>query len=146
MVFPGEECRCGLPDPEVPWEHIVALVAARSSGRCEARTPDCLTSPPRFMIGLLPHSMHHRRPREMGGSKRVDTNTAANIMSLCGTGTTGCHGWVERHREAAKQRGLLVPQRMDPAIVPVVLASGRRVLLDPFLPSYVTAPDGPYLV
>jgi hypothetical protein len=73
-----------------------------------------------------PHSFHHRRPRGMGGSTAADTNTPANVLLLCGTGTTGCHGDVESQRQLAYAHGWLVPQGTDPATVPVDVASFTR--------------------
>lgn len=35
-------------------------------------------------------------------------STAANGLLLCGTGTTGCHGWVESNRSEARAQGFLV--------------------------------------
>lgn len=63
------------------------------------------------------YSIHHRRPRGMGGSRRRDANSPANLVVLCGSGTTGCHGLVESHRDEARARGLLVPQGVDPSTV-----------------------------
>lgn len=53
-------------------------------------------------------SIHHRYPRGMGGSSNPEINSTANLMVLCGTGTTGCHGWVEAHRGQAREDGLLL--------------------------------------
>lgn len=40
--------------------------------------------------------LHHVVPRSLGGD-----DVAANLVALCGSGTTGCHGLVEhRDREA----------------------------------------------
>jgi 5-methylcytosine-specific restriction endonuclease McrA len=37
----------------------------------------------------LPAGLHHIVPRSLGGD-----DVAANLVLLCGTGTTGCHGHV----------------------------------------------------
>lgn len=66
------------------------------------------------------YSLHHRRPRGMGGSSSPLTNLAANALTLCGTGTTGCHGWAESHRRQAIRLGLILPQGIDPSMVPVL--------------------------
>jgi 5-methylcytosine-specific restriction protein A len=63
------------------------------------------------------HSYHHRRPRGMGGTKRKDT--AANLVLVCGSGTTGCHGLIESQRTASFATGWLVRQHQDPASVPI---------------------------
>ena len=58
----------------------------------------------------------------MGGSRRAELNTPANIVLICGSGTTGCHGEIESQREAAYADGLLLHDGQDPAVVPVLLA------------------------
>jgi len=54
-------------------------------------------------------SIHHRRPRGAGGTSVAWVNEAANQIILCGSGTTGCHGWIESHRAEARMAGYLVP-------------------------------------
>jgi hypothetical protein len=71
----------------------------------------------------------------MGGTNRPETNGAANLLLLCGSGTTGCHGALEANRAAAYDRGHLLGQTQEPAEVPVWLcrAGGmdhRPALLD----------------
>jgi hypothetical protein len=66
-------------------------------------------------------SVHHRRPRAMGGTHRPETNLASNLLVLCGSGTTGCHGYLESHRTEAKDLGFIVPQYEEPKNVPVKL-------------------------
>ncbi|QZN86929.1 HNH endonuclease [Cellulomonas sp. C5510] len=65
-------------------------------------------------------SVHHRRPRGMGGSRNPAVSAASNALTLCGSGTTGCHGAVESDRDAARRQGYLVPQWRDPVDVPVL--------------------------
>lgn len=59
--------------------------------------------------------MHHRRPRGAGGSRRPETNQAANGLLL----DSACHLWIESNRTAALSDGLLVRQSDTPATVPV---------------------------
>lgn len=75
-------------------------------------------------------SVHHRRARGMGGDKRSTTDRASNAILLCGSGTTGCHGWVEQNRATAIEAGLLVPSTLEPAEIPVTLRYGRVLLHD----------------
>lgn len=79
-------------------------------------------------IYLHGYSIHHRRPRGMGGSKRPETDLPANLLTLCGSGTTGCHGWVERNRGDALSAGFLLRQNQDPEEVPVQTIRGRVLL------------------
>lgn len=64
-------------------------------------------------------SIHHRLPRGMGGSRRDDINSPANLVILCGTGTEKCHGWAESNRTAARALGLLVRFNEIPSQVPI---------------------------
>lgn len=59
------------------------------------------------------YSLHHRCPRRMGGSADLDLNLPSNIVTLCGTGTTGCHGWVESNRAEAEAKGWLLSTIVD---------------------------------
>lgn len=96
-------------------EGVRATVLRRSGGCCER----CGRS-----VVNVPASVHHRRPRGMGGAKTADVHGVANLVLLCGLGTTGCHGEIESHREQAIEHGWLVPRRdpRDPADVPVYIA------------------------
>lgn len=64
-------------------------------------------------------NLHHRTPRGMGGSRDPLSASPANLVTLCGSGTTGCHGWVESHRDQAVTEGWIVLRGTDPATVPV---------------------------
>lgn len=55
-------------------------------------------------------SVHHRRPRGMGGSKDPETNSPKNLLLLCGSGVTGCHGYFESHREEGYESKILLRQ------------------------------------
>lgn len=86
-----------MPADPKPAARIVdpaAVARARLSG------DECVA------CGRPPGSVHHVIPRGEGGD-----DVAANLVLLCGTGTTGCHGahhgnpwypeWIERERTAA---------------------------------------------
>jgi len=74
----------------------------------------------------LAWSLQHRRPRGMGGTKRSDANSPANLIALCGSGTTDCHGHVESYRAEAYTNGWLVSIHADPAKVPCLVAQQSR--------------------
>lgn len=44
-----------------------------------------------------PLTCQHRRARGKGGTSLRAVGDAANGLPLCGSGTTGCHGWAEAH-------------------------------------------------
>lgn len=55
----------------------------------------------------------HRKNRSQGGEWE-----AANGQMLCGSGTTGCHGWKTGHPQSALAQGYAVPGHADPAEYP----------------------------
>lgn len=73
----------------------------------------------------------HRRARGMGGSRWPGINLPSNLLTLCGSGTTGCHGWVEERPSQAKDLGLAVSQHHpNPGAVPVFTWRGWLLLND----------------
>lgn len=66
----------------------------------------------------------------MGGSRDPVTNSPANLLYLCGSGTEGCHGWVESHRSESYADGLLLYRNDDPMEMPVRLRRGTVFLDD----------------
>lgn len=80
------------------------LVNERSHNRCElCGSTETLT-------------FSHRTPKSLGGKW-----AATNGIRACGSGTTGCHGWIEHHPEWAEAGGWRVKPYEDPATVPVYL-------------------------
>lgn len=70
------------------------------------------------------NNAHHR----VNASQR-GRSILSNLLLLCGSGTTGCHGWVTNHPELARQGGWSVRSYMTPRTVVVSLFGGRRVYL-----------------
>lgn len=68
-------------------------------------------------------NLHHRLLRSHGTD-----NSPANLVSICGSGTTGCHGYAHAHPEWARGHGLIVPSWGVPAEVPVDTWRGRILL------------------
>lgn len=84
-------------------------VAQRDAGRC-------------VRCGRPGTNVHHRRPRGMGGrADRAEANRPSLLLTVCGSGTDGCHGWIESNRAEALAAGLLLPTNgdADPRTVPV---------------------------
>jgi hypothetical protein len=106
---------------EVITPRVRKLVLERAEGLCER----CGKKLDSFL-----YSLQHRRARGMGGSRRTNTNTPTNLGALCGSATTGCHGFVESHPRLAADEGWRVPQRKDPADVPVLSWRGWVYLDD----------------
>jgi hypothetical protein len=59
---------------------------------------------------------HHRRVKGHGGSKRADTNQAANSLACCGD----CHRYIHANPQTAYANGWLVKQSHKPSDVPVL--------------------------
>lgn len=55
-------------------------------------------------------SRDHRQERSRQGQTVVE-----NLQLLCGTGTTGCHGWKTQNPAAALEQGYGCPSWADPA-------------------------------
>lgn len=71
--------------------------------------------------GWGPLSTQHRVARGMGGTRWPGINLPSNLLTLCGSGTTQCHGWVEAHPTWAEAHGWSVPRWAQHAVseVPV---------------------------
>lgn len=71
-------------------------------------------------------SRHHRQRRAVG------LHTYSNLILLCGSGTTGCHGWAHANPNKARRDGLIIDANRRPPIetaeVPVLTWQGWRVL------------------
>lgn len=66
----------------------------------------------------------------MGGSRSQATNRPANLLLVCGTGTTECHGWIEAHPAEALARGFRISSSARPALVPYTDSTGREWILN----------------
>ncbi|UXE05210.1 HNH endonuclease [Arthrobacter phage Jamun] len=95
------------------------------------------------------YSLQHRRARGMGGSRRRETDQAANLVLVCGTGTTECHGWIEAQPAQAIARGFRIAAGATPSRVPLMDWTGREWLLqddgtkEPAPPAGLGAPESP---
>ncbi len=75
-------------------------------------------------------SVHHRRARAAGGTKDKSANLPGNLVLLCGSGTTGCHGTLESYRIAAQEAGFIVRHGITkPTNVPILHSVHGLVLL-----------------
>lgn len=72
-------------------------------------------------------SLHHRRLRS---HHFEGTHKPSNLIWLCGSGTTGCHGWVHSHPTEAYEEGYMVHSYDDPVSKPVDYYGRGFVYLD----------------
>jgi hypothetical protein len=98
------------------------LVRARDAGRCQ-------------MCGKWVErqlkSVHHRLNRGRGGSALLER--ASILVTLCGDGFFGCHGWIGREPTEAGKTGWLLPRNnpdIDPTKEPILTYQGWRLLAD----------------
>lgn len=77
------------------------IVDARAGGRCE-----------RCGRAVLVANHHHRLLRSQGL-----LDAPSNLVRLCGSGTTGCHGWVHANPADATLAGYIVRSGGEPARV-----------------------------
>ena len=113
-----------------------ANVVVREDGRCfrcgkqvAIYEPETYRDLP-VVKRIAQFSFHHRKPRGMGGSNSLDINIFPNLIVLCGTGTTGCHGWVEANREQAYKDGLLLHGVMGNPITTPAFSEYRGFWID----------------
>lgn len=78
-----------------------AFVYERSGGRCEASVAGVCEG--------RGTNAHHKQMRGQGGKDDPE-----NLLWVCGSGTTGCHGWIHANPTQAIALGLLVSS-FDPA-------------------------------
>lgn len=104
-----------LVEPEFTLEESRQVALERALWRCEAG----IVCGGVELFGRH-YSVHHRRPRQMGGTRRPETDSPANLLAVCGSGTTGCHGWIESNRTSAYDAGLLLHQAAEPTCEPVL--------------------------
>lgn len=83
----------------------------RSEGICEV----CGSAPAT--------NCHHRKNKSQGGG-----NELSNLMHVCGSGTTGCHGWITENPAKSYRYGLSVRSYGNPAMAQV-FRRGEWVLL-----------------
>jgi hypothetical protein len=82
------------------------------------------------MLDASTFDAHHRRNKGMGGTSRPDRDSLPNLLALDPLVHNGGPRSVHARRQAAQERGLLVPKHVDEVITwPVELWSGRWVLL-----------------
>lgn len=128
------------------WIETRGLLASRCSGRCEARSPQCVA--PGGMLEAGRMSVQHRRAQGAGGTSLDTVHQLSNLLFVCGDGTTGCHGWLETQRRAeAEASGLWIRHAVDsngdpvPAeLYPVRIGGGHWRALDPVAAVYVELP------
>lgn len=61
-------------------------------------------------------NFQHRKNRSQGGLW-----LPSNGLDVCGSGTTGCHGYITEHPAEATEKGWTVQSWAEPAEVPVLI-------------------------
>lgn len=95
-----------------PSRKVRALVLARDGYACCRCGKGC--GP-----GIAEYSLQHRKARGVGGD-----NSLSNLILLCGSATTGCHGHVEARSDPHDlAAGYRLESWQEPALEPVLYAS-----------------------
>lgn len=105
------------------------LVRERSGGICEVCAIAYATN------------FHHRKNRSQGGRW-----TPENGLDVCGSGSTGCHGFITANPKLSYEYGWAVRSRMNPELVAVRLAGRGWTFLDStgaYLPITADRPGPP---
>jgi hypothetical protein len=68
-----------------------AKLYERAENMCEVKMRGCL---------IHANNAHHRKNASQGGSDEL-----SNLLLACGSGVTGCHGWITEHPGEAKRNG-----------------------------------------
>lgn len=95
---------------------VRAIIRDRSGNVCEVQVA---------CDGARAVQIHHRRGRFMGGSKRPETNLPANALNCC----LMCHHHISHNQAQGYEKGWLVSQSADPALIPAFYR-GEWVKLD----------------
>lgn len=75
--------------------------------------------------GMFGNNAHHRKNRSQGGE-----DVLSNLLLLCGSGTTGCHGWITEHPALGYVNGWSVMSTGWPEDIPVLYRDGWVYLDD----------------
>lgn len=73
-------------------------------------------------------SVHHRLARSVGGSTDPRINDLRNLIQLCGSGITGCHGFVHSHPKMSWEHGWII-RSFDELDRPMRSMYGSRIVL-----------------
>lgn len=77
------------------------------------------------ICGMSANNAHHRKNRSQGGPDAL-----SNLILLCGSGVTGCHGHITHFPTTAATYGWTVKSYEDPTTVRVFLGHGWWYLND----------------
>jgi hypothetical protein len=91
------------------------LVYERSGGLCEIAIRG-------VCLGRATNWHHRRRPGRIW--------VPSNGLHLCGSGTTGCHGWVTEHPQLSYPMGWALHSWQDPLWEPAVIRGRSCYLTD----------------
>lgn len=72
-------------------------------------------------------NVHHRKLRSQ--ASKAEVHQHSNLMVACGSGTTGCHGYIHANPAESYAAGWLVRSWEDPTEVPVRYYDGNTYQL-----------------
>ena len=137
MTEPRRAFNSTLPARTIPMRRgqLQAASGKQATGKAASRPRDTGPSPAvrklvlerdgyacvccgRSVIGQ-PYSLQHRKRRSQGGD-----NSASNLVTVLGTGTTACHERIDSRRDPADEaKGYTCRSWQEPAEIPVMVFS-----------------------
>jgi hypothetical protein len=94
----------------------------------DARDECCCVRCGRSLYSVLTFSRHHRRMRSHSFPGLHETS---NVIDVCGSGSTGCHGFIHSHPQFAYSQGWLLHSWDEhPDRIPIHTYRHGWVLLD----------------
>ncbi len=96
-----------------------AIVYERANERCEVRVIG-------FCFGGATNYQHRKNRKHC---TKTELWAPSNGLHVCGSGTTGCHGFIHANPKIAYGKGWMVHSWNTPADVPVMLHDNTPVFL-----------------
>jgi hypothetical protein len=95
----------------------------------DARDEYCCARCGRSLYSVLTFSRHHRMMRS---HPFPGLHLPGNVIDVCGSGSTGCHGYIHAHPAESYAKGWLVRGNANllPTDVPILTARHGWILLD----------------
>jgi hypothetical protein len=106
--------------PAPNWKQLREQLWIRCNGYCEVSG---------IPLDFETFDAHHRRPKQMGGTYRLDTDTLVNLIALDPIVHNGSRNSVHQAPGWSRPRGYLLHGNSQPVNQPLLLSGARWVRL-----------------